>query len=321
MPSMSEPLSWGAGPAEASPPYPEGCELAGTCRSLGLWYAIEACANRQLGLALAPVFARSPAAAPPEAFTRLLTLLDELVQKQLPSVARVVRVQSHQQQHWMRAPQGGRVDPLATARAALPTPEAPREWAVTRVERFVDTPNNQLAAAILRQAEARLSQALALYSAAGRRAPASILSANHTLRRFLRDHPLGQVDLSAGADPERYRAAAVRRRVQYRRLASLRGWWERLKETELLTLALLMPGATAAEPLSVNASYELMHSMAMLVALGGGTVRLPWRGRWRPLSGPRCHPERTLRRGRQPPSRSHCDPHSLAGSVAAPSVG
>lgn len=237
-------------------------------RRLAWWMLLEACGSRRLALAVAAAFRRPEAPQGPEAsMVRLLGLLERLVTVELPRLARAIRVETAARSEAMRAPRGGRVDALATLRARPGV--APEAWVVRRVERRVETPVNLFAAAIVRGAAARVQELGELYRRRRLGPPELVAGAGVALHRFLRDHPLGRLELPPGEDPERHRGAAARRGTEYARIASLVAWWNDLRDTELAALREVLSGERwALSEIGGAAAYELAIALGLLCALG-----------------------------------------------------
>jgi len=258
---------WGGGLHD---PLADDAAASEQVRLLAWWLMLEAGASRRLALALEAAFRRPEAARGPEAaMVRLLGLLERLVTVELPKLARTIRVETTQHSESMRVPRGGRVDALATLRASAGA--TPSTWVVRRVERWVATPVNLLAAAIVRGAATRVRGLGELYRS---RPPELLAGAGVALHRFLRDHPLGRVEVAADEAPERYRGAAARRGPEYARVASLVAWWDALQDTELAALRELLTGQTTAlQDIGAGMAYELAVMLGLLCALG---QRLVW---------------------------------------------
>ncbi|MFY0531742.1 hypothetical protein [Nannocystis pusilla] len=245
---------------------------AGRVRRLAWWMLLEACGERRLALVVEAAFRRpdGPPNGPEATMVRLLAQLDRLVTIELPRLVRAVRVETTQRSEAMWAPRGGRVDALATVRASPATP--PKAWMVRRVERRVETPVNLFAAAIVRAATEHVRGVGELYLRWRLAPPELVVGAGVALHRFLRDHPLGRLELSPSDDPERHRGAAARRGIEFARISSLIDWWDNLRDTDLTALHEVGQDGAFSE-ISAGAAYELAVAMGLLCALG---LRLAW---------------------------------------------
>lgn len=270
MPSPLERLGWGTDISALTSPVTAREQEAARALAFGAFLA--AYSSRSLGLVVQAVFHRPEAPLPGAAgaVVRLWSLLERLIAVELPALTRGVRVETSPGGEWMRAPQGGRVDAAATLRASGGA--MPEAWLVRRTERWIETPVNLFAAAVLRGTVARIEQVVALHRRRGVAVPELVRQASVALQRFLRDHFLGRVVVPPGATPEAYRAAASRWAAELRRIRSLVGWWDALQEIELRSLQAAFAGGAALAEIDVHAAYEMAIALGLVSALA-----LRWR--------------------------------------------
>lgn len=195
---------------------------------------------------------------------RFHALADRLIERELPALRSHVSCESAIEDRWMRSPSGGRVDALSTLRRAPAV--IPDAWLVRHNLRLVDTPVNRWARAVIGQVqtlverEHRRSHTWKL-----RRERAVLRRTGRALRNFLVSHPLGDVP-DPGTPPNRLERMARRRRAAFRRLASLRAWWQEFSALDLDEVR----GQTAEgtlEQRSVSDCYELGVALALLLHL------------------------------------------------------
>ncbi len=260
-----ERFGWGAGPQDDAPPI----DAAGAerTRALAFWLILQVGSQRALNLAVQAVFQRPSAGlgGAEGTMARLFSLLQRLIASELPALARAIRIETTHTALWMREPRGGRVDAGASLGAGGGA--SPANWLVHRIERRIETPVNQFATAILRTAAARIDEVGAMYRRRGLHLPDVVAAASVSLQRFLRDHPLGGVELPGGASPEQYRRAAALRAAEFRRIHTLAQWWDAIQDIELATLReLFSEDGKAFAELSVHGAHEMAVALGLVCA-------------------------------------------------------
>jgi hypothetical protein len=260
---------WGAGAVDNEPPL-RSPAAAECCRALALRVSVELLGDVVLGASVKPLFIPRRAGDPEAVLVRLLGLLRQLLELELPHLRRAVRCESAARESWQRVPSGGRVDAAASIRTSLSRAgqTAPDTWLVRRTERHVDTPVNRLLASILRQTETTLRQIAGQDGLAGAllRGERSLLSRSLlAVRGFLASSPLGDVPVPA-APPEALIRDARGREAEMARFAGLLGWWRALRETELTALHALS-GPDVFKALSTASCYELACAAGLILAL------------------------------------------------------
>ena len=242
------------------------------CRALALRTCVELLNDAAIGGAMSPLFVvpaddpRDPRAA----LARLLGLLRDLVDRELPRLRRMVRCESVQREAWQREPFGGRVDAAASIRTSLARrgSAAPETWLVKRADRIADTPVNNLVAAILRDTEATLRRIVALDRAASAllcRERSLVAASLAALRSFFAVSPLG--DLPVDPSPtEALLLAAQRRRAELARFAGLVAFWRALQETDIASLRAVTEGCLLRD-LTPAACYESACAAGLVLAL------------------------------------------------------
>lgn len=261
-----ERLGWGSDALEASAPV--AAELVQRTRALAFWLFLQARGGRLLGLAIEARFQRpnDDLIGAEAALVRLISLLERLHVRELPALVRAVRTETVHTQTWMREPRGGRVDAGASLRAHGGAP--PESWLVQRIERKIETPVNLFATAVLRAAADRIAHIDAMYRRCSLQVPEIVHAAHLGLHRFLRDHPLGSIELPDGASPEPYRRAAGRRAAELARIHSLVQWWHELQNIEIVELReLFADDGKPLATLSIHAAYEMVVALGLLCAL------------------------------------------------------
>lgn len=268
---LFEPFGWGLGAVDHDPPLSAEGDIARWCRETALRYVLEALHDNFLAIEIEPLFRRATdnQRTPHAELVRFLCLAHRLLEVELPSLRRSLRCQSACEPRWMKAPRGGRVDPLGTARASPLTPDAPGEWLVWRTERCADTPVNRLLAAILHDTIDRIERAgrgVEADTEAMHREQHLLRRVALAIRRFLSTTPLGAVPVDEPPFPERLLAHAERRRAELDRARGLVRWWRELQEIDLAQIA---PAgrAESMQTISVHGCYELLVMASLLLAL------------------------------------------------------
>ncbi|KYG01893.1 hypothetical protein BE21_55680 [Sorangium cellulosum] len=268
---------WGAGTVDGEPPLrsPAAVEC---CRALALRVTVELLGDAVLGASVNPLFTPRRAGDPEVVLVRLLGLLRQLLERELPHLRRAVRCESAARESWQRVPSGGRVDTAASIRTSLSRAgqPAPDTWLVRRTERHVDTPVNRLLASILRQTETTLRQIAGQDGLAGAllRGERSLVSRSLlAVRGFLASSPLGDVPVPV-APPEALLRDARGREAEMTRFAGLLGWWRALRETELAALHALS-GPDVFKALSTASCYELACAAGLILALRDRFAAVP----------------------------------------------
>jgi hypothetical protein len=255
---------WGRGAVDRSPPIASPAAQT-RARELALRHSLEALADQRLGPTLHPHFDAGDADAHAR-FVRLLTTVRALVETQLPQVRRRLRCETIDTEREMRAPSGGRIDPMASLRrAATRGSDIPELWVVNRRERLVDTPVNRLIVFILRDVETKLDACLQRRDAPWRAMAGErglLHDAHQRLAHFFATTPLDA--LAAPKVPiARLRSDAARRRAEYERIAPLYEWWQGFERAHLDALR----GDDADDTLAADGCYELCAALGLALAL------------------------------------------------------
>lgn len=195
--------------------------------------------------ALVPVFSATRG-GPTARLVRLLGLLGSLP-KVLEELRGAVRRQTRTERWWTHHPHGGRIDVPASliAQARL----SPQPWRLTRVHPCADSPTNTLVASGLADIATQIEalRRMRLY----RTESTAFDRAGRTLRRFLAQSPLAEVEPAPRARWTPLRAAARRRTTEYAGVRSFMQWWDAMRATRLDALD------DGEEHLSVGGCFEL----------------------------------------------------------------
>lgn len=259
---MSEPrAAWGSRLVDGSPPIDDA--TSGSVRAVFVRLVRELQARRDLGWTLGTVFSGIPDLSQ-QGLVRILEILGELEHDVLPRLRTSLRTESRAQSSWDPAPRRGTLDAVGTFRRAASTGLAtPLEWRSRSAERWVATPVNLYAVALL-------GSVVSTFEQVGRhvnllpRERLALATARHQVLRFLETTPLGSIASEPLGRLARLRRDARARAAEYRGVEALERLHDRLQEMRLDEVH------WDAERLSANFCYEGLVALSFLLALAEG---------------------------------------------------
>lgn len=301
---FAELCGFGSGTVDRNPPIKQEDAAGQRCRELALRLCTEVLADPSLGPRLYPVFSAGRENDAHAQLARLIMLLDRLIEKELPLLRRVIRCEARTRTSWQAEATGGRIDFLTSFRRSAGL--TPGLWQVQSTERYADSPVNRLLVALLLKVAATLDRVRTYVQhrrLSGMHRERSLFErAAGAIETFFLTSPLSSLTIDLPSQKSLFEEAR-RRRSEFRRIASFLTWWEDFLSANLERLDQMPEGRT----LSVDAAYELIVALSLLLALRDNLATAPGEGlRFRARSG-----ELTARLGAVPLGLSRMRPTTL----------